>query len=580
MQSKTPQFDVALDEIFKDLVPHVRECRQKNISKYCEKQFELTKEDIEFLKMFRVSPPTLCPTCRHQRRLAFTNYSRIFKRACQVPGHIENLIALIPPVNPWIVYDEETYLSDTWDARDYKREYDPRQAFFAQFWEMKKAIPHAGSPHGVGVINSDYTFYGRYIRDSYYAFGAYSSEEVMYSNAVFDSHHIFDCYNINSSDTLYECNGCTKCTRVFFSYFSRECVDAAFLYDCTNCMDCFGCTNLRNKRYCFWNEQLSKEEYEKRRGKIDLGNPETVKEYRDRFFNFAKQYPVRAERFESSVNSTGSDIVHSKDIYNGFQVENGERLRHVQFLKGTKDGMDMTYGSKSELLYETNGVGVGSSRVHFSIGGKTISDCEYTINCVNCTNCFGCIGLRNVSYAIFNTVYEPEEYFKRLDTLKTEMLAHGEYGEFPSVDFSSYTYNTSIAEIIYPLSKEEVVVFGFRFQDDIEINTQGLTLASKEEIGKSAQDIPDTILTRAIPSELTGKPFRIIDRELLFHKRYSVALPTETPVERMVRRMHEAGIKRMTKETCALCKKSISSLYMARDGWKPYCTDCYTKTVV
>ena len=118
------------------------------------------------------------------------------------------------------------------------------------------------------------------------------------------------------------------------------------------------------------------------------------------------------------------------------------------------------------------------------------------------------------------------------------------------------------------------------FQDDIEINTQGLTLASKEEIGKSAQDIPDTILTRAIPSELTGKPFRIIDRELLFHKRYSVALPTETPVERMVRRMHEAGIKRMTKETCALCKKSISSLYMARDGWKPYCTDCYTKTVV
>lgn len=34
MESKTPQFDKLLDEILSKIVPHERECPQKDISKY------------------------------------------------------------------------------------------------------------------------------------------------------------------------------------------------------------------------------------------------------------------------------------------------------------------------------------------------------------------------------------------------------------------------------------------------------------------------------------------------------------------------------------------------------------------
>lgn len=578
MTSKTPQFDAALDELFKILVPSTRNCRNKDASRYCQGAFDVTAEDIELYKIFRVPPPKLCPNCRHQRRLTFTNYFRIFKRTCEAPGHGENLIAVIPPVNPWIVYDDEVYLSDDWDAREHGVSYDAASAFFPQLFAMKKTIPHPGVPHGPEVINSDYAFYGRYIRDSYYVFGAYSSDEVAYSGATFDSHHVFDSYNINSSDSVYECVGCTKCTRVYFSYFSRECVDAAFMYDCANCMDCFGCVNLRNKRYCWFNEQLTKEEYDKRRKAVDLGEQHVVDEYRARFWELVKANPIRAERFEGSVNSTGNDIVHSKDVFQGSQVEDCERVRYGQFLKGIKDGMDMTYGSRAELLYETTGVGVGSSRVLFSVGGKTLTNCEYTVSCTNCQNCFGSVGLKNVSYAIGNVVYEPDVYYQKLDEIKTAMLARGEYGEMFSADFSAYTYNTSIAQVIYPLDKDEVLALNLRYQDDIEVNTQGLSM--NDQAPAHIGELPADILSHAFKSSVSGLPYRFIAREIDFHKRYKLALPTETPVERMIRRMKDSGIKNTTPEQCFSCSKAIDSLYKTADGFKPYCTECFQRDVL
>ena len=79
-ESKTPQFDKLLDEILHKIVPQERECIQKDISKYCEKKFKIFEEDIKFYKLLRVPPPLCCPTCRRQRRNAFTNRIYLYKR--------------------------------------------------------------------------------------------------------------------------------------------------------------------------------------------------------------------------------------------------------------------------------------------------------------------------------------------------------------------------------------------------------------------------------------------------------------------------------------------------------------------
>ena len=47
-----------------------------------------------------------------------------------------------------------------------------------------------------------------------------------------------------------------------YSYWSSNCIDCNFIFNCNNCQDCFGCVNLKKKQYCILNKQYTKEEYE------------------------------------------------------------------------------------------------------------------------------------------------------------------------------------------------------------------------------------------------------------------------------------------------------------------------------
>lgn len=70
------------------------------------------------------------------------------------------------------------------------------------------------------------------------------------------------------------------------------------------------------------------------------------------------------------------------------------------------------------------------SNIKFSYFIRDGMDLEYCLECHNCQNCFGCIGLRNKKYHIFNKPYSEEDYWQKLDKIKTKMLKDGEYGEF------------------------------------------------------------------------------------------------------------------------------------------------------
>jgi len=59
--------------------------------KICSAKFDITDKDLEFYE--KISPvfnsekylipsPTLCPDCRHQRRLSFRNERNLYKRKC------------------------------------------------------------------------------------------------------------------------------------------------------------------------------------------------------------------------------------------------------------------------------------------------------------------------------------------------------------------------------------------------------------------------------------------------------------------------------------------------------------------
>ncbi|MBI3458874.1 hypothetical protein HY061_01265, partial [Candidatus Azambacteria bacterium] len=95
MSAKTPKFDALLDNILGTAKPGPVTCQE------CQKTFNIFEEDIKMYRLLRVPPQKICPNCRQQRRLAFLNYSYIFRHPCQAPGHTEKVISLMSPNIPW-----------------------------------------------------------------------------------------------------------------------------------------------------------------------------------------------------------------------------------------------------------------------------------------------------------------------------------------------------------------------------------------------------------------------------------------------------------------------------------------------
>ncbi|MFA6514750.1 MAG: hypothetical protein WCT42_00595 [Candidatus Paceibacterota bacterium] len=573
--TKTPEFDALLDKILDELIPHIRVCLD------CKKEFKIEEGDVSLLKMLRSPAPKLCPDCRHRRRLSFSNYSNIYKRKCDIPGHSDTMLSPVAPIIPWVIYDYDTYYSDLWDPFSYGRIVNETQSFFDQFLSLMKVVPLPGVRRGKNSINSDFCFYGESLKDGYYVFGGRRSENVLFSTSIYDSKNIIDSYFLRRVDSAYDNIGTSDCYKCQYAYFSSNCIECDFVYDCRNCQNCFGCVNLRNKNYYIFNEKFSPEEYTKIRNEINLGSRKVKDEYQNKFWELIKTNPIRAARIFNSQNVFGNDIKNSKNCRDVFQIEDSENVRHSAFVVfKVKDSMDVGFSGRAQGNYEAQNVSANSSSVKFSFAVKESTDCEFLINCQNCTNCFGCVGLKNTSYSIFNKKYEPEEYFEILDSIKTKMLQNGEYGEFFPMSFAPYAYNSSMAHVIYPMTEEEAKKRGLFWQPDTTVDTKNLKSIKVQELPDNILDVGYEICELAIIGEKSGKPFRLIKREIDYYKQNNITLPNDTPYQRMLDRFKILNNFKVFNETCDFCNKQIESAYKRSDGFKPYCEDCYKREIV
>lgn len=574
-ESKTPKFDALIDKILDELIPHVRVCAD------CKKEFKIEAEDIVFYKMFRVPPPRHCPNCRQRQRLSFANYSNIYKRKCDVPGHTEMMISPIAPVMPWITYDRETYYGYSWDPMSYSRSIEIKISFFEQFLNLLKIIPQPGIRRGENSINCDFSFYGKDMKDCYYVFGGRKSEDIMFSSSVTRSKHAVDSYSIYDVDTVFNNIGTNRSYKTNYAYFSSNCIDCDFIFDCRNCQNCFGCVNLRNKNYCWFNEQLTKEEYQTKRASIDLGSIKITEEYKKKFFNFLKTNPIRAARIFQSNDCFGEDIRKSNNCHNCFQVEESENLKYASFtIVRLKDSMDVGYSGEAEKIYYSQNCSTKSSNLKFSFSVKESMDCEYLMSSKNCTNCFGCAGLQNASYCILNKKYPSDEYWKTLDEIKSAMLVNGDYGEFFPMSFAPCAYNSSLANILYPMTEKDAKLEGLYWQPDTDIDLKDLKSISANDLPDNVDNVTEEIYKTAIIGNVSKKPFKIIPREVEFYKRNRLPLPTDTPYQRIIDRFKFLNNFKVYEENCFSCDKKIKSLYRKSDGYKPFCEQCYQREVL
>lgn len=591
---------------------------QKQICQACTREFLIDAQDQSFYQKVNVPLPTFCWLCRAQRRMAWRNESSLFKRKSDFSG--AGIFSAFSPDSPVKVYEKDIWLSDKWDPMEYGREYDFHKPFFEQFADLLRTVP-LKNLNLVGGMNSDYCNNFTDPKNCYLCFNGKASEECMYGNGLSLAKECIDNSHLSKCERCYEGFWLTSCSRAFFSSRCESCFDIAFCRDLTGCSNCFGCVGLRNKSYCIFNEQYSKEEYFKKLEEFDLSSYEKLAATRKKVAKFWLKFPNKFIEGTHNAGVSGNYVEHSKNSRNCFLVREGENIRYCQYMQeppGSKDCYDYTaWGDSNELVYECTACGIGTNLIKFCYNvQENVRNIEYSYMCFGSSDLFGCVGVRKKQYCIFNKQYSKEEY----ETLRAKIIEQMgampyrdksgrtyKYGEFFPIELSPFAYNESLAQEYFPLTKDEALAAGYTWRDAAERN-YATTIR--------AQDLPDTV-TQAQDSlvdevigcehggkcnELCTKAFRITSQELQFYRQMNLALPRLCQKCRHFQRLQQRSGLNVWPRQCQcggdasqdsryqnqgthphgsrLCPNEFETSYPPTSHELVYCEQCYQSEVI
>ncbi len=159
------------------------------------------------------------------------------------------------------------------------------------------------------------------------------------------------------------------------------------------------------------------------------------------------------------------------------------------------------------------------------------------------------------------------------------MRKAGEWGEFFPVAISPFTYNESVAQEYFPLTREEVEEHGWKWKEEKDEMPKVSKVIPAQKLPDSIEEVPDDILNWAIECEATKRPFKIIRQELDFYRKMRLPIPHFHPDERHRRRMALRNPRKLWKRSCAKCGKEIETTYAPERPEIVYCENCYLKEV-
>ena len=587
----------------------------------CKAEFIIDASDFAFYEKISVPPPTWCPECQLMRRLTFRNEHSLYRRNESIEG--KEIIAMYSAEKPLTIYSQDYWWSDEWDPLFYGQEYDFSKPFFKQLRELMSKIPWP-SMFNVNFVNSEYCNYTTDNKNCYLVFGGDFNEECAYSTFNFYSRDSYDLYWVNKCELCYEDVDSENSYKVFFSQYARNCTDSGFLYNAANLQNCLGCVNLRSKSHCIFNEQYLKEDYEKKFKEFDLGSFRNLNTFNNKFKEFKLKFPHRFAELMKTSDSTGHNVHNAKKCESCFDSYNDiENCKNILIAIGPlKDSRSTDHvGHKAELIYDSLGTFSGTNRVKFSFFNGGSHDMTYDVNCRNSSNLFACIGLRNKSYCILNKQYTKEEY----ESLIPKIIKHMndmpyidkkgriyKYGEFFPPELSPFSYNETIAQEYFPLTKEEAIRQGYSWKDPEERNYT-ITLKT-EDIPDHIKDVKDSILNDIIQcahhqlgsratkcNEQCTEAYRIIPQELDFLRKMNLPLPRLCPNCRHYQRIKQRNPLKLWHRICMCnnqdtrnkyqntiehehkdqpCPNEFETTYAPERPEIVYCEKCYLKEVV
>ncbi|OHB22219.1 MAG: hypothetical protein A2939_04965 [Parcubacteria group bacterium RIFCSPLOWO2_01_FULL_48_18] len=488
------------------------------------------------------------------------------------------IIAMYPADAFFPVYCRECWYSDNWDPLAHGRDYDFSKSFLAQFSELQKAVPRINLQVS-NSVNSDFSNQIANCKNCYLISSGSDNEDCRYCFRVLYSKNLTDCLIVLRCENAYECIECLGSSRVAFTEDCANSLDMLFSFDVRSSQNCFMSANLRRASYVFRGECLSKEEYESRRKEIDTGSHKVIEELKKEFSRLKNKALHRFANERNCVNSVGHTMSNAKDCFWCFNVADVENCRYCLFLNDAKDTMDVNNGCcNMELFYEVCTAGLKSSNAKFCVDAwPEVRNIEYCDTCRGGSHdLFGCISLRGKEYCILNRQYPKDEYFRLVDKIKKQMdeMAYVDkrgityrYGEFFPSELSPFPYNDSVAQDLFTLAQEEIVVRGLRYREAAEKN-YAITQKS-EDLPDHIRSIDASILKETIGcaheskcNERCTKAFRITAEELGFYQKFNLPLPRLCPNCRHYQRFKKRNPLNLWRRKCQCAgAKSENSIY-------------------
>jgi len=553
---------------------------EKKICQKCKNDFELEQDDFSFYEKMKVPVPNICPDCRFKMRAMFRNETSLYSgRKCGLCN--KSVLSMYNPKLPYTIYCYECFYSEKWDPKDYATVYDKTRPFFDQMGEFLIKVPkiNLGISTGYGVnINSEYVNMASGCKNCYLIFNTGPAEELLYSRGIRKGNFSSDIYFGFSFENCYESINIEESSNVSYGQNISGCVDSHFVLNCNNLVNCFGCVNLRNKSNCWFNEQLSQEEYLKRIKEVK-GSYEKLKQANKKFKDFILQFPRRANNNLKTVDSTGDYLSECKNVKDSYEVLQSKDCRYLFSSKLIKDSMDVLgYGTNSENLLECVATGY-CSNVIGSYWAENSSNILYSFDLRNCQNCIGCDALKNGKYALFNKEYSKEEYEKLKEHIIQELMGKGIHGLMMPSEIAPFGYNETIAQDNMPLTKEEALVQGFRWEDDIQM-TKGKETLLPENIPDHIKDIQDSITKEILRCINCERNYKITEQELLFYRKMILPIPRKCFFCRHRDRIIRRGPYKFFIRKCDNCGKDTHTNLTQEVAPIMYCEKCYQQEVI
>jgi hypothetical protein len=496
---------------------------------------------------------------------------------------------------PFPVYNAEYWWGGEWDAMQYGREFDFSRPFFEQMIELKNVVPHpALTVIPATLENSEYNNCVGYLKNCYLIAESDYNEDCYYSNLLKQCKDVCDSSVCYEDELCYECVDCVKCYRLLFSQDCQSCKESYFLFNCESCTNCIGCTNQRQQQFMILNEQLSKEEYERRKAELKLDTREGIVAFRTQFADFLKTQPHRFAAVTGNEQSSGDHLYDSKNARSCFDSKNLEDCAYCAKLSiGIKSCMDYnSWGDRAELVYFSTVCGDGVYNLRFCTTSFTnLRDCTYCDSCVSSSNLFGCVGLNKKQYCILNKQYTKEEYEALVAKIIEHMKKTGEWGEFFPKNYVDYGYNETLALDTFPMTREQALERGYRWQDELP-STKGLGTIESKNLPDTLDGIDTEQLLGAVLTCIDcERNYKLIPQELAFYKTLHLPVPIKCPTCRHRDRMALRRPLELWPRRCGCtnashdwhheqCATTFETAYAPERSETVFCEQCYTADFV